>query len=68
MSMISNTDVYDSAIEHGATKQEAAAVSLGSMLGMFAVDKYLGLGEMFFDDAQAQQRRLYRKILKDHYD
>ena len=68
MSMISNTDVYDSAIEHGATKQEAAAVALGSMIGMFSVDKYLGLGEMFFDDAKAQQRRLYRKLLKDHYD
>ena len=68
MSMISNTDVYDSAIEHGATKQEAAMVALGSMIGMFGVDKYLGLGEMFFDDAQTQQRRLYRKLLKDHYD
>ncbi len=68
MSLISNTDVYDSAIEHGATKQEAAAVALGSIIGMFGVDKYLGLGEMFFDDAQAAQRRLYRKILKDHYD
>ena len=68
MSLISNTDVYDSAIEHGATKQEAAMVALGSIAGMFGVDKYFGLGEMFFDDAKAQQRRLYRKILKDHYD
>lgn len=68
MSLISNTDVYESAIEHGATKQEAAAIALGSTLGMFGVDKYLGLGEMFFDDVNAQQRRLYRKILKDHYD
>lgn len=68
MSLISNTDVYESAIEHGATKQEAAAVALGSIIGMFGVDKYLGLGEMFFDDAKAQQRRLYRKVLKDHYD
>jgi hypothetical protein len=68
MSLISNTDVYDSAIEHGATKQEAAAVALGSIAGMFGVDKYLGLGEMFFDDENAIQRRLYRKLLKDHYD
>lgn len=67
MSMISNTDVYDSMIEHGTTKQEAAMVALGSMIGMFGVDKYLGLGEMFFDDAKAQQRRLYRQLLKDHY-
>lgn len=68
MSMISNTDVYESAIEHGATKQEAALVALGSMAGMFYVDKYLGLGEMFFDDEQAAARRAYRKLLKDHYD
>lgn len=68
MSMISNTDVYDSAIEHGATQQEAAMVALGSMIGMFSVDKYLGLGEMFFDDELAAQRRQYRKLLKDHYD
>jgi len=28
-------------------------VALGSMVGMFSVDKYLGLGEMFFDDELA---------------
>lgn len=50
MSMISNYDVYNDAIEHGATKNEAAAVALGSMLGMFAVDKYAHLGEIFFDE------------------
>jgi hypothetical protein len=50
MAIISNTDVYESALEHGATKKEAAGVALGSTLGMFAVDKYLGLGEMFFND------------------
>lgn len=68
MSMISNTDVYDSAIEHGATKQEAALVALGSMIGMFSVDKYAHLGEMFFDDEKMAQRRLYRQLLKNHYD
>ena len=63
MSLISNTDVYDSMIEHGATKTEAAAVALGSMTGMFLVDKYAGLGEMFFDDEEAAARRMYRKSL-----
>jgi len=65
MALISNTDVYDSMIEHGATKTEAAIVSLGSMAGMFAVDKYLGLGEMFFDDEEAAARRMYRKSLTE---
>jgi len=48
--MISNYDVYNDAIEHGTTKSEAAAVALGSLLGMFAVDKYAHLGEIFFDE------------------
>ena len=68
MTLISNTDVYESALEHGATKREAAIVALGSTLGMFGVDKYLGLGEMFFDDEGAAQRRLFRKTLKEVYD
>ena len=50
MAMISNYDVYNSALEHGATKLEAAAVALGSTLGMFVVDKYAHLGEIFFDE------------------
>ena len=65
MAMISNTDVFDSAIEHGATKTEAAALALGSTVGMFAVDKYLGLGEMFFDDEAAAARRMYRNSLRE---
>jgi hypothetical protein len=51
MAMISNTDVYESIIAKGGTKKEAAAMALGSMAGMFTVDKYFHLGEMFFDDA-----------------
>ena len=50
MSMASNYDVYNDALEYGATRKEAAAVALGSMLGMFAVDKYAHLGEIFFDE------------------
>ena len=53
MAIISNTDVYESALEHGASKKEAAMLALGSTVGMFSVDKYLGLGEMFFDDPDA---------------
>jgi hypothetical protein len=50
MAIISNTDVYQSMLEHGANKRDAALVAFGSTLGMFSVDKYLGLGEVFFDE------------------
>lgn len=59
MSLISNTDVYDSVLEAEGTRFEAAAIALGSTLGMFGVDKYLGLGEIFFDDPTA--RKAYRE-------
>lgn len=49
MAIISNTDMYETALQHGATKKEAAALSLGSIAGMFSVDKFLGLGEMFLE-------------------
>lgn len=55
MAIVSNTDVYDSVIQHGGTQKEAAAMALGSMIGMYSVDKFLGLGEMFFDDVDAQR-------------
>lgn len=51
MAMTSNSDVYSDALSRGATKAEAAAVALGSTLGMFAFDRFTGLGELFFDDA-----------------
>ena len=44
MAIISNTDVYKSVLEKGGTPREAAAIALGSTIGMFCVDKYLGLG------------------------
>jgi hypothetical protein len=53
MAIVSNTDVYDSVLQHGGTQKEAAAMALGSMVGMYTVDKFLGLGEMFFDDVDA---------------
>ena len=63
MAIISNTDVYESALEHGATKKEAAGIALGSTLGMFTVDKYLGLGEMFFNDKD--QAKIFRQAFRD---
>lgn len=50
MALVSNTDVYQSMLEHDLTKREAMAVTLGSTLGMFGVDYYLRLGDLFFDD------------------
>ena len=71
MALVSNTDVYSSMLEAGATKKEAAAVALGSTLGMFSVDKYLHLGELFFDDATAayenQIRRTFKKEAANWY-
>lgn len=55
MAVVSNTDVYDSVLEKGGTPQEAAAIALGSTIGMYSVDKYLGLGEMFFNDEPARK-------------
>lgn len=55
MSIISNTDVYQSVLEHGGTPIEAAAIALGSTLGMFGVDKYAHLGELFFNNEPARE-------------
>ncbi len=65
MAIVSNTDVYSSMLEHGASKRDAAAIAFGSTLGMFAVDRYLGLGELFFDelrnDTQLALRGAFRR-------
>lgn len=55
MALISNTDVYDSVLQKGGTPMEAAAIALGSTIGMFGVDKKLGLGEMFFQNDAVRQ-------------
>jgi hypothetical protein len=57
MALVSNTDVYQSMLEAGASKSDAAAVTLGSTLGMFAIDKYAHLGELFFDDLTADYEK-----------
>lgn len=63
MALVSNTDVYSSMLEAGATKKEAAAVTLGSMAGMFTVNRYLHLGELFFDDLTAEYEHQIRRTL-----
>lgn len=72
MALVSNTDVYQSMLESGATRKEAATVALGSTLGMFSVDRFLHLGELFFDDLTAdyerQLRRTLNKEAKSWYD
>lgn len=67
MAIVSNTDVYQDMLDHGATKKEAAAVALGSSIGMFAVDKWLGLGELFFDDATGDVTKQARQALKNEF-
>ena len=66
MALISNTDVYESILEKGGTPAEAAAIAFGSTLGMYSVDKYLGLGEMFFEKDPA--RLALRKAAKENAD
>lgn len=66
MAIISNTDVYNDMLEAGATKGEAAAVALGSTIGMFAVDR-TGLGEVFFDDATEESVKQARRVIKNEF-
>lgn len=69
MALVSNTDVYQSMLEAGCTKREAMSVALGSMLGMFSVDKYLGLGEMFFDEfSEETGEKAIRNAIKKEID
>lgn len=64
MALISNTDVYDSVLEKGGTPEEAAALAFGSTLGMYGVDRYLGLGEMFLEKDPA--KRMYRQAAREN--
>lgn len=63
MALVSNTDVYQSMLEAGASRKEAATVALGSTIGMFSLDRFLGLGELFFDDLTADYERQLRRTL-----
>jgi hypothetical protein len=64
MAIISNSDLYNEMRNMGLTNSEAAAISLGSTLGMFGLNKYTGLGEIFFDDATDNSVKLARKAIK----
>ncbi len=65
MAIVSNSDLYNEMRNQGLTNREAAAVSLGSTLGMFGLNKYTGLGEIFFDDATDDAVKLARKAIKE---
>lgn len=65
MAIVSNSDLYNEMRNQGLTNREAAAVSLGSTLGMFGLNKYTGLGEIFFDDATDDAVKLARKAVKE---
>ena len=53
MSITANTEVYNQLKENGASDRAAASVALGSMVGMFSVDKYLGIGRIFTKNPSA---------------
>lgn len=56
MALVSNTDVYQSALDNGASAREAASLAAGATLGIYTVDR-LGIGEMFFDELAKQSAR-----------
>lgn len=56
MALVSNTDVYQSALNNGASAREAASLAAGATLSMYTVDR-LGIGEMFFDELAKQSAR-----------
>lgn len=62
MAIVSNTDVYQTLLDHGTTKGEAALFSFASTLGMYGVDRYLGLGELFFDELKNSNKYVRRNI------
>ena len=64
MAVVSNSDVYNDMLIYGANETEAAAVALGSTIGMFALNKYTNLGEIFFDDATENSVKMARLAVK----
>ena len=55
MAIVSNSDVYNSILQKNGTPFEAAAIALGSTIGMFTLDKYLGLGELLYEQDPARK-------------
>lgn len=66
MAVVSNTDVYERVLAKGGTNKEAAAMALGSAVGMYSVDKFLGLDKLFFDNTSNQY--LFRQVAKKSAD
>jgi hypothetical protein len=64
MAIVSNSDLYNEMRERGLTNSEAAAIAFGSTLGMFVLNKYTKLGEIFFDDATDDAVKLARQSIK----
>jgi hypothetical protein len=48
-------------LEYGASKRDAALVAFGSTVGMFTVDRFLHLGELFFNDLEDVAGRALRQ-------
>ena len=65
MAIISNSDLYNDMRNQGLSKSESAAIALGSTLGMFGLNKYTGLGEIFFDDATDDAVKMARMAIKE---
>jgi gas vesicle protein len=65
MAIISNSDLYNDMKTRGLTNSEAASIALGSTLGMFGLNKYTKLGEIFFDDATDDAVKLARTAIKN---
>lgn len=64
MALISNGDVYEQMLSYGTTKREAISVALGSTLGMFGVDRKLGLDTLFYDEMTTPKIKAIRSGLK----
>lgn len=67
MAIVSNTDVYADMKAKGATNKEAAWVTLASTAGMFSVDKYLHIGETFFEGLSDESLLAARNIAKKEW-
>ena len=61
MATMSGIESFESAIEQGADKTEAAAVAWGSIAGMFLWDR-TGIGEIFFPELKGEQAAYQKAI------
>lgn len=61
MATMAGIESFESAIEQGADRVEAAAVAWGSIAGMFVWDR-TGIGEIFFPELKGEQMAYRRAI------